>query len=108
MSTSSLIASAITILYVAYRLLWAASQTASAAGLGRLPKLPKSWRRFLFGDRDDTPHSLARPVEYGFGAISTAGCWQGGKAIADRQSCSGFRVAARSFSFSSCANCSRS
>jgi hypothetical protein len=59
MSTSSLIASAITVLFVlglvAYRLLWAASQTASAAGLGRLPKLPKSWRRVLFGERNDTP-----------------------------------------------------
>ena len=59
MSTSSLIASAITVVFVlglvAYRLLWAASQTASAVGLGRLPKLPKTWRRFLFGERNDTP-----------------------------------------------------
>lgn len=59
MNTPSLIASAITAVFalglVVYRLLWAASQTAGAAALGRLPKLHKSWRRFLFGERNDTP-----------------------------------------------------
>ncbi len=40
---------------VAYRLLCAASSVASAAGLGRLPKLPKSWRRQLFDARNDSP-----------------------------------------------------
>jgi hypothetical protein len=59
MNQSSLIAAALTVLLVIglviFRLLWAASQTASAAGLGRLPMLPKSWRRWLFGERDDSP-----------------------------------------------------
>jgi hypothetical protein len=57
MNKSSLIASTVTILFVlgivVYRLLWAASQVASSAGLGRLPKLPKSWRRWLFDERDE-------------------------------------------------------
>jgi hypothetical protein len=59
MNKSSLIAAALTILFVLglviFRLLWAASQTASAAGLGRLPMLPKSWRRWLFGEHNDSP-----------------------------------------------------
>jgi hypothetical protein len=58
MNKSAMIASFFTILVagvVAYRLLWAASSVASAAGLGRLPKLPKSWRRRLFGERNDNP-----------------------------------------------------
>lgn len=39
---------------VAYRLLWMASGTASAAGLGRLPKLPEGLRRFLYGEKKVT------------------------------------------------------
>jgi hypothetical protein len=54
-----MIASFFTILVVlgvvAYRLLWAASSVASAAELGRLPKLPKSWRRRFFDKRNDSP-----------------------------------------------------
>lgn len=57
MNKSSLIATTLTVLFVlglvAYRLLWAASGVASAAGLGRLPKLPKSWRRWLLGEHED-------------------------------------------------------
>ena len=57
MNTPSLIASGITVLIVfglvAYRLLWLASQAASGSGLGRL-KLPKRWKNFLFGERNDT------------------------------------------------------
>jgi hypothetical protein len=57
MNKSSLSASTVTILFVlgivVYRLLWAASQVASSAGLGRLPKLPKSWRRWLFDERNE-------------------------------------------------------
>jgi hypothetical protein len=53
---SSLIATILTVLFVSglvvYRLLWAASGVASAAGLGRLPKLPKSWRRWLFDEHE--------------------------------------------------------
>lgn len=51
-----MIASFFTVLFVlgivAYRLLWAASSIASAAGLGRLPKLPKGWRRWFFDEHD--------------------------------------------------------
>jgi hypothetical protein len=58
MNKSALIASALTVLFVlglvAYRLLWAASSVACAAGLSRLPELPKSWRRWLFDEHDDT------------------------------------------------------
>lgn len=58
MNKSALIASALTVLFVlglvVYRLLWAASSVASAAGLGRVPKLPKSWRRGLFDEHNDT------------------------------------------------------
>jgi len=56
MNKSAMIASFVTVLFVtgivAYRLLWAASSVASAAGLGRLPKLPKTWRRWLFGEHN--------------------------------------------------------
>ena len=55
MDKSTLIASAVTVLFVlgivVYRLLWAASQVASLAGLGRFPKLPEIWRRWLFDQR---------------------------------------------------------
>ena len=58
MNKSALITSAITVLLVlglvVYRLLWAASSVAGAAGLGRLPKLSKGLRRWLFGERDHT------------------------------------------------------
>jgi hypothetical protein len=58
MNTSTLIASLLTVVFVLglviFRLLWAASQVASLAGLGRLPKLPKSWRRWLFDEPNDT------------------------------------------------------
>jgi len=59
MNKSAMMAAFFTVLVVlgvvAYRLLWAASSVASAAGLGRLPKLPKSWRRRLFDERNDSP-----------------------------------------------------
>ncbi|HXE35453.1 MAG TPA: hypothetical protein VN087_16185 [Verrucomicrobiae bacterium] len=55
MDKSTLIATSLTVLVVAglvvYRLLWAASSVTAAAGLGRLPKLPKGVRRWLFGER---------------------------------------------------------
>ena len=58
MSKSDLLALLITVLVVlglvAYRVLWAASSAASATGLGRLPMLPKAWRRWLFGEHRDT------------------------------------------------------
>jgi hypothetical protein len=61
MNKSNLIASVLTVLFVlglvAYRLLWAASSVAAAAGLGRLSQLPKSWRRWLLGEHKDTPVS---------------------------------------------------
>jgi hypothetical protein len=54
MKTPSLIASLSTVIFVlglvVIRLLWAGSQLASAAALGRLPILPKSWRRWLLGE----------------------------------------------------------
>ena len=59
MNKSAMMAAFFTVLVVlgvvAYRLLWAASSVASAAGLGRLPKLPKSWWRRLFDERNDSP-----------------------------------------------------
>lgn len=59
MNTSSLLASAITVLFVLglvlYRLLWAASSVTAAAGLNPRSKIPKSWRRWLFGERNDSP-----------------------------------------------------
>ena len=54
MNKSELIASATTVLIVlglvAFRLLWAGSQAAAGSALGRLPMLPKSWRRWLLGE----------------------------------------------------------
>jgi hypothetical protein len=59
MHRSDLVALGITLLIVlgvvGYRLLWAASSTASGVALGRLPILPKSWRRWLLGERRHTP-----------------------------------------------------
>lgn len=59
MTTPAIIASSVAILLVlgavAFRLLFGASQLASAAALGRL-NLPKTWRRFLLGERSCHPH----------------------------------------------------
>jgi hypothetical protein len=56
MDKSTLIASITTVVLVAglviVRLLFAGSQMAAGAGLGRGPQLPKSWRRWLFGERN--------------------------------------------------------
>lgn len=57
MNTPALIASGAAVLIVVaaivFRLLFGASQVASLAALGRLPKLPRSWERFLFGQSKD-------------------------------------------------------
>jgi hypothetical protein len=54
MNKSAMIASLFTVLVVlgvvAYRLLGQRHPLLGGAGLGRLPKLPKSWRRWLFGE----------------------------------------------------------
>jgi|HubBroStandDraft_2_1064218.scaffolds.fasta_scaffold01512_4 hypothetical protein len=59
MDRSALIATSLTVLVVVglvvYRLLWAASSVAAAAGLGRLSKLPKGVRGWLFGERGARP-----------------------------------------------------
>ena len=64
MNKSSLIASTLTILFVlgivVYRLLWVASQVASSAGLGRLPKLPKSWPRWFFDECNDVTTAASK------------------------------------------------
>ena len=59
---SSLIAFIVTVLFVmglvAFRLLWAGSQVAATAGLGRLPILPQSWQHWIRHwtlDERDTP-----------------------------------------------------
>jgi hypothetical protein len=58
MNNKDLLALAVTVLIVlglvGYRRLWAASGAASAAGLGRLPILPKSWRRWLLNDHHNS------------------------------------------------------
>jgi hypothetical protein len=58
MNKSQLMGSAITVLILAgaitFRLLWAVSQAASAAALGSLPILPKSWRRCLLSEHNAT------------------------------------------------------
>lgn len=60
MHKPDLVAIGITLLIVVgvvgYRLLWAASWTASGAALGRLPFLPKSLRGWLLGERRHTRH----------------------------------------------------
>jgi hypothetical protein len=57
MTTPAIIASGVAILVVlgavTFRLLVGAGQLTSAHALGRL-NLPKSWRRFLLGERDNT------------------------------------------------------
>jgi hypothetical protein len=55
MSKTDLIALVAAILFVVLiRILWLGSGTASAAALGRLPMLPKSWRRWLLGEHSST------------------------------------------------------
>jgi hypothetical protein len=57
MDKSTLIATSLTVLsvlgLVVYRLLWAASSVAAAAGRGGFSKLPKGVRRWFFGEHDD-------------------------------------------------------
>jgi hypothetical protein len=57
MDKSTLIATSLTVLLVLglilYRLLWAASSVAAAAGQGGFSKLPKGVRRWLFGEHKD-------------------------------------------------------
>jgi hypothetical protein len=57
MNKSSLIASALTFLFVLglvlYRLLWAGSQLTAVVGLGRFPKFPETLRRWFFGEHKD-------------------------------------------------------
>jgi hypothetical protein len=56
MHTSDILAVALTVLcvlgLVLYRLLWAGSQLAAAAGLGRFPRFPARLRRWLFGEHE--------------------------------------------------------
>ena len=58
MHKSDLIAAALTVLLVlglvVFRLLWAGSQVAAAAGLHRFPRFPHRLQRWLFGERDRT------------------------------------------------------
>jgi hypothetical protein len=55
MSSSALTTAGGTVLILAgaivFRLLFGASQASALAALGRLPTLPKSWRRFLLGEQ---------------------------------------------------------
>ena len=57
MDKSTLIATLLTVLsvlgLVVYRLLWAASSMAAAAGRGGFSKLPKGVRRWLFGEHNE-------------------------------------------------------
>jgi hypothetical protein len=56
MHKSTLIATSLTVLsvlgLVVYRLLWAASSVAAAAGRGGFSKIPKGVRRWLFGEHN--------------------------------------------------------
>ncbi len=56
MSTPNVLAISLTALcvlgVVLYRLAWAGSSFAAAAGQGRLPILPRRFRNWLFGDHD--------------------------------------------------------
>jgi len=56
-SIASLSTAALVLGFVIFRLIFAASQVAVAAGLGRGPKLPKSWQRWLFDERSNTSNS---------------------------------------------------
>jgi hypothetical protein len=57
MDKSTLLATLLTVLLVlglvVYRLLWAASSVAAAAGRGGFSKLPKGVRRWLLGEHKD-------------------------------------------------------
>ena len=56
MHTPDILAAALTVLFVLglvlYRVLWAGSQLAAAAGLGRFPRFPARLRRWLFGEHE--------------------------------------------------------
>jgi hypothetical protein len=56
MNLSTSIASFLTVVLVVslviFRLLWAGSTVAALAGLGRIPKLPESWCRWFFDERN--------------------------------------------------------
>jgi hypothetical protein len=56
MDTPNLLAISLTALCVfgviLYRIAWAGSSVASAAAMGRLPKLPKRLRNWLLGEHD--------------------------------------------------------
>jgi len=57
MNLSTLIASLLTVAFILsliiFRLLWAASSVTAMAGLGRLIKLPKGWRCWLFDEHNE-------------------------------------------------------
>jgi hypothetical protein len=55
MNRSSLIVALSIAGVVVFRLLWAGSQLAAGAGLGRAAFLPKGLRRWLFGEPNNTP-----------------------------------------------------
>jgi hypothetical protein len=56
MSSSILIVAlstaAVVLGFVLFRLFFAAGQTTAGAGLGRGRKLPKNWRRWVFGEHN--------------------------------------------------------
>jgi len=56
MTVPTIIATGVAVLVVvgavAFRLLFGASQVAAAGALGRV-RLPKSWQRFLYGERKE-------------------------------------------------------
>jgi hypothetical protein len=60
MDKSNLLATMLMVLAVSglvvYRLLWAASSVAAAAGQGGFSKLPKGVRRWLLGEHKDAPN----------------------------------------------------
>jgi hypothetical protein len=51
MQKSTILAVVVVVALVVFRVLFGASQMAAAAGLGRTSKYPKSWRRWLFGEK---------------------------------------------------------
>lgn len=53
---SALAISIVVVVLIAYGLLWGASRVAGSSALGRLPKLPKNSRRWLFGEHNSTAH----------------------------------------------------
>jgi hypothetical protein len=56
MHTPDILAVTLTVLVVLglvlYRVLWAGSQLAAAAGLGRFPRFPARLQRWLFGEHE--------------------------------------------------------